>query len=557
MEMSISSGFRFLKIQQSSSLAKQTFVLLMRMFFLIFLFVVVIFGWILYMPGRVPKKNVELLSNHLRVNLSEGDPASLHPHRSVDVRGRMIGKALFEGLTRLNANGEAELAAANKVDIDPSYMHFRFSIRPHYWTNGQTVTAYDFEKAWKTALHPDTRCSRADLFYIIKNAKKAKCGEVSLDDIGVKALDATTLIVELQQPAPYFLALISHSIFSPICDEEGEPTIFNGPFILGNWKHRSMFELERNSKYWDAENVKLHKVSISMIADPNTEFSLFEKGEYDVMGDTFDSIPEDLLSTAKKDPRFQTEVISRIYWLYLNTEAPPFHSTWIRKAFAYAINRQNLIKNFLTTDIPCTTILPKTLSLIDETLGIDENHEKAVQFFEQGLQELGLTRKTFPKVTISYCTYGSQKSLTQILQENLRETLGIDVEIQAFEWNVLLDHLIHGQFQIASCTRNAMYEDPFYFLDIFKEKNCSYNFSRWENKIYQQLLAQASTTFDMKERGGYLREAEKLLLDEMPVIPIYMDTCKFLLNDKLRGYAINRSGYVDFKGLSLAEVSAK
>jgi oligopeptide transport system substrate-binding protein len=522
----------------------------MRAFLFFLSLAVAVFGLVLFISNRTAKTGMEVMSNHLRVNLNEGDPPSLHPHRSVDLRGRMIGKALFEGLTRLNSRGEAELAAADKVDIDPSYMQFRFSIRPHRWTNGEEVTAYHFEKAWKLALHPHTRCARADLFYIIKNAKQAKCGEVPLDAVGIKALNATTLLIELQQPAPYFLALITHPIFSPVYDEGEEPTIFNGPFILGKWKHGSLFELERNMRYWDVENVKLQKVSISMIADTHTEYFLYEKGEYDVMGDCFDSIPMDLLPAAKNDKQFQTETISRVYWLYLNTETPPFHSAAIRKAFAYAINRGSLIKNFLTSDIACNTILPKTLTLLDEASVIEENQGKAIQFFEQGLQELGLTRETFPKITISYCTYGSQKSLTQILQENLRETLGIDVQIQAFEWNILSDHLIHGQFQIASCTRNAMYEDPFYFLEIFKEKSCSYNFSRWENKAYQQLLSNASSTVDMEKRNEYLREAERLLLNEMPVIPIYMDTCKFLLNEKLKGYAINRSGYVDFKGLS-------
>jgi oligopeptide transport system substrate-binding protein len=522
----------------------------MKMFFCFSGLFAVVLSLILFRSNTQSIKNIEVMPNHLRVNLSEGDPPSLHPHRSVDLRGRMIGKALFEGLTRLSSSGEVEFAAANKVDIDPSYTHFRFSIRPHCWTNRQPVTAFHFEKAWKKALHPSTRCARADLFYVIKNAKKAKCGEVALDAVGVKALDADTLLVELQQPAPYFLQLISHPIFSPIFDEEDEPIVFNGPFILGTWKHGSLFELDCNPSYWDAENVKLQKVSISMISDPHTEYYLFEKGEYDVMGDTFDSIPADLLPAAKKDVRFQTEVISRIYWLYINTEAFPFQCSSIRKAFAYAFNRKNLVQNFLTTDIACTTILPKTLTLLDERLAIDENRQKAIQFFEQGLQELNLTRETFPKITISYCTYGSQKSLTQILQENLRETLGIDVHIQAFEWNILADHLIHGQFQIASSARNAMYEDPFYFLDIFNEKTSSYNFSRWENKAYQQLLSQASSATDMKERNERLREAEKLLLNEMPVIPIYMETCKFLLNEKLKGYAINRSGYVDFKYLS-------
>ena len=527
----------------------------MRKFFLLLALVVAVFSVVLFVTNRSSETNMDSRLNHLRVNTSEGDPPSLHPHLSVDVRGRMIGKALFEGLTRLDSDGKTILAAANKIDTDPSYMRFQFSIRPHIWSNGQPVTAYHFEKAWKTALQPDMRCARADLFYIIKNAKKAKCGQVSLDEVGVKALDETTLIVELEHPAPYFLSLISHPIFSPIYDEKGEPTVFNGPFILGTWKHGSLFELERNSVYWDVDHVKLQKVSISMIADPHTEFFLFEKGEYDVMGDCFDSIPKDLLTAAKEDPRFQTQIISRIYWLYVNTETPPFNSAAIRKAFAYAIDRKNLVQNFLTDDIACTTILPKTLTLLGEDSSIDDgNKEKAIQFFEQGLQELNLTRETFPKITISYCTYGSEKSFTQILQETLKKTLGIDVEIQAFEWNILSDHLIHGQFQLASTPRHSMYEDPLYFLDIFRERSCSYNFSRWENKAYQELLSIASSTTDMKKRTDALRAAEKLLIDQMPVIPIYMETCKFLVNENLKGYSITRSGDVDFKSLSFLEI---
>jgi oligopeptide transport system substrate-binding protein len=495
------------------------------------------------------KKIAPSVSGHLRINLADGDPASLHPHRSVDIRGRTISKALFEGLTRLKSN-KVLLAAADKVEIDPSYTHFLFSIRPHCWTNGQKVTAYHFEKAWKRALHPDARCSRADLFYIIKNARRAKCNEVPLEAVGVKALDETTLTVELEHPAPYFLELISHPIFSPVYGEDEEPTIFNGPFVLGNCKHGSLFELDRNCQYWDAENIGLQKVSISMITDPHTEFFLFEKGEYDVIGDAFDSIPDDLLVAAKKDPRFHTETISRIYWLYINTETPPFQSAWIRKAFAYAIDRKNLIQNFLINDIPSVTLLPKALTLLDERSCIEDgNTEKAIYCFEQGLKELGLTRETFPPITISYCTYGSQKALTQIFQEYLGKILGIDVQIQAFEWNILSNNLVHGQFQIASCIRNAMYNDPSYFLEIFKDKNGSYNFSRWENQTYQQLLAQANSAEDMKEREHYLRLAEKLLIEEMPAIPIYTETCKYLLNEKLKGYSITPSGYVDFKNL--------
>jgi oligopeptide transport system substrate-binding protein len=522
----------------------------MKLSFVIFSVIAVAVGAYLFLANRYPKDAInKTASRCLRVNFSEGDPTSLHPHRSIDIRGRMVGKSLFEGLTRLNNEGKAELAAADKVDVEPSYMRYTFSIRPHSWTNGQRVTAYDFEKGWKLALHPDTRCGRADLFYIVKNARKAKCNEVPIDEVGIKALDAKTLVVELEHPAPYFLDLITHPIFCPVYDEEKEPNVFNGPFIIGDWKRASTLELVRNPQYWDAENVKLEKIHVSMISDPRTEFHLFEKGEFDVMGDSFNPIPTDLLASASQSARFHTQITSRVYWLYLNTTISPFHSALIRKGLAYAIDRKDLIQYFFA-DIPCTTILPKTLTLLDETSSIDDgNTEKAIRFFEEGLKELHLTRETFPPITINYCTHGNHKALAEIIQERLRKVLGIQVKIQALEWNVLSSNLNCGQYELATSFRNAMYEDPLYFLDIFKEKNDSYNYSRWENKTYQQLLTLATTTFDMKEREDYLRAAEKFLLDEMPVIPIHTETCKFLVDEKLKGYTINRSGYVDFKPL--------
>ena len=147
----------------------------------------------------------EKFSQHLRVNLSEGDPTSLHPHLAADIRSRILGKALFEGLTRLTPKGKGELAAAEKVDVNDSFTRYVFSIRPHEWSNGEPVTAYQFEKSWKQAIHPDSICARGDLFYIIKNAKKAKRNELSLENVGIQALDEKTLVVELEHPAPYFL----------------------------------------------------------------------------------------------------------------------------------------------------------------------------------------------------------------------------------------------------------------------------------------------------------------------------------------------------------------
>jgi oligopeptide transport system substrate-binding protein len=491
--------------------------------------------------------NQETFAHHLRVNISDGDPPSLHPHLRADIRSRILGKALFEGLTRLKEDGKAELAGAERVEISPSGTRYLFSIRPQHWSDGEPLTAAHFERAWKRAIHPEGLCVRSDLFYIVKNAKRAKLGEVSMDEVGIQALDEKTLVIDLEYPAPYFLDLIAHHLFSPLADDEKEPTHFNGPFIVKNWRHDSVLELEKNPLYWDVEHVKLNQVTLSMVQDPYAQYTLFERGELDAIGDPFDTLPVDFLSSAIQDPRFQVQEISRIFWLYLNTEFFPFQSAKIRRAFSGALDREYLTEHFLIKDRPCHTILPPTLTLINREKDEKDLSSEALRLFEEGLEELGLTRETFPPLTLSYCAYGSQKSLSEVLQERWQKVLGIPISIEAKEWTILSNNLAHGNFQLASCGRGAVYEDPFYFLDIFREKNFSYNFSKWENGRYQELLMHALSTADRVERENYLREAEELLLKEMPVIPIYVDTCKYMTQKRLKGYAVNNSGYIDFK----------
>jgi oligopeptide transport system substrate-binding protein len=486
---------------------------------------------------------------HLRVNLLEGDPPSLHPHLGADIRGRILGKSLFEGLTRLGDEGQGELAAAEKVELDPSCTRYTFHIRSHLWSNDQPVTAHHFEQAWKKAIHPDSICARADLFYTIKNARKVKCRELPLEEAGIKALDDKTFIVELENPAPYFLQLISHPLFSPLFNDDPEPTVFNGPFKISKWERGNVLELDKNLSYWDRQSVQLEKVSIFMVPDIHTEFALFEKQDLDIVGDCFDAFSLDVLLRAMDKPNFRTQEISRVFWLYINTTQFPFQSEKIRQAFAYALDRDFLTRNFLLGDIPCGTILPRTLTLL-EGESMDKNSAQALQLFEEGMQESGLTRETFPAITLSYCTYGSQKGLSELIQESLQKVLGIQVNIQNYEWNMLQENMVRGEFQLASCLRHAVYEDPLYFLDIFKSKGNSYNYARWENETYKSLLNLASATTDPSERKNYLSQAERLLTQAMPVIPIYTETCKYVTQDNIVGYHINRSGYTDFKSIA-------
>ncbi len=177
------------------------------------------------------------MKDALKIDFQEGDLTSLHPHELIIyLRGISIGKTLFEGLTRMDEQGKAQLAGAQSVDISRNGLFYIFKLRENHWSDGTPVTAIQYESAWKEALSPVSFCKRAELLYMVKNAAEAKRGEVPLDAIGIKALDDQTLFIELARPSPHFLELLAQPICAPL-KNPSEKTIshFNGPFLLDKW----------------------------------------------------------------------------------------------------------------------------------------------------------------------------------------------------------------------------------------------------------------------------------------------------------------------------------
>jgi oligopeptide transport system substrate-binding protein len=506
----------------------------------------VIIGTAFYsLAGR---EQVVLTSSRLQLNFQEGDPLSLNPHFGIDLRCRAIERLLFEGLTRVDSEGVCQLAAAEQVVLSPDQTTYTFTLRPHLWSNGDKVTAHQFVASWKEALKPDSLCARSDLFYIIKNARGAKLGTMALDDVGVMALDEQTLIVTLEHPAPYFLDLLTHPIFSPLYSFENEPTVFNGPFNIEVWKRDVDLKLIANSKYWDREHVGTQSIQFSFVKDPMTVLSLFEKGEIDFIGDPMTTLPLDALSSSSFQERLSYQDVARTYWIYVNTEKFPYNSSKIRRAFAYALDRKMLTDHIFQGCLPHKSPVPRNLSLLnDEETYADADTLSACQLFEEGLLELGLTRQTLPQVTLSYSTISGQKTLAEAIQQRWKEVFGIDVAIEGSEWSVLASYFNNGQFQMGGVLRSAVYNDPLYHLEIFKNKEFPYNASFWENEKYQEWLNLASSASDSLTRLDYLRNAERILVEEMPVIPIFVDTYKFMVNRNLKGFIIDKSGCIDFK----------
>lgn len=480
------------------------------------------------------------------MNLQEGDPPSLNPYVGVDLRSRCLYLALYEPLMRIEGGSALKLAAAESVDIDPTQTIYTFHIRPHKWSNGESVTSYDFEKAWKYALHPCSFCVRADLFYPIKNAEKAKKGELSLDAVKISTPDEKTLIVELEHPTPYFLGLTATSFFCPLYRPTiEEPTCFNGPFTLGEWVHDQKLVFRQNPHYWDASSIQVQEICFTMVRDPMTALAMYEKGDLDLVGDPFSSLPFDVIPTLEKAGRLKNRLISRIFYLLLQADVFPLNNKLLRKSLALSIDRDQLTEHLFFGEMPALSLLPKTLALVDEN-EFEQNPKEAVVLFEKALEELQLTRETFPKIILSYAELSGQKKLMEFVQEQWKRKLGIEVELVCSEWNIHITNLRRRNYQIGTLHLTTLYQDPMFYFELFRDKKALCNYSGWENENFRLLLEQSEETVDPECRLQCLREAERFLFEEMPVIPLFTQNLQYLMQDRVN-LDISDSGIYDFK----------
>lgn len=487
----------------------------------------------------------------LKINI-QGDPASLNPHLGIDLNCGSLQKAIFEGLYRFSPQGKSEPALAKETILSESQTTYTFKLRQAYWSNDQEIRAIDFERAWKKAIAKDSNCLHADLFYPIKNAKKIKKGELPLENFGVKALDDKTLVVELEHPTPYFLESLAHPLYSPLYDDDEEPKIFNGPFLVSSWKHGKNLILKRNPTYWDVEHVKLASISISLVNDPNTALLMFEKGELDWAGCPFTILPPESLIQFEKENKLISQPVTGVFWLCCNTEKFPLNSCNIRKALALSLNRNEIANHVAFGQTPLFSLVPlNMLVLNDQELSQDSDYQSAKSFFLEGLKELGLEETNFPKLTVSHSDIPGQKKLAEVVADEWKKNLGIEVELAGQQWNTFVSDLSSGHYQIGGCVWHSVYNDPIYYLEFFKEKDHPYNSSHWENSDYKNLLEEADRQIDPLLRKEILKKAELILLEEMPVIPLYISHHKYLLRDTVEGVYVSPMGFVDFKWSSI------
>lgn len=484
----------------------------------------------------------------LRINYVDGDPLSLNPQIGLDLRCRSIQKALFEGLTRIAPSGIAELAAAQSVTVSPDGKTYIFTLKKLQWSNGEDVTAFQFERSWKKAVRSPS-CLRPDFFYILQNARKAHYKQAGIDDIGVKALDAQTLQVTLEHPAPYLLEMLAHPLFFPLYEESGEPYVFCGPFTLHSWQRHQSIILIKNPYYWDFENVKLEGIEISIIRDPYLAFEKYEQGELDWIGGPFSLLPPEIAEGIKD--RLRSVDTPAVAWLYCNLAHPLFSSCKVRRALAIALDRDVLCQKALLQPTPLKTHLPKEISLLEpDEIYPAPNKELAIALFEEGLRETGCSRNTLLDLRLLHSHIPGQKELAAEVQRQWQEVFGIQIRRVEETWNTFSHQLDNRLIHFGSCYRHPFYKHPMYFFQIFYETTNIHNAFGWHSEKFNYWIDQARA---FPQETSHLKHAELELLEQMPVIPIHGVTYHYLARSDVQGIYFCQSGDVDFRWIYFQE----
>lgn len=486
------------------------------------------------------------------------EPLTLDARKSGDLSSATVLHLLFNGLTELEPNGDVKLALAKSYELSKDKKTYTFHLRDAQWSDNTKITAYDFEYSWKKIIDPSFPALCPQLLYPIKNgeaiAKRIKPPET----LGCFAKDANTFVVELENPTPYFLALISFCIFYPIPAhiEQTNPNwsietrkqfVSSGPFLLEKWSHNNEIILKKNPHFWNKNSIHLNSIQISIVSDENTMLQMYEQGAIDWMGSSLAPIPLDSIPTLMKGGEFKLIPISGSAFCAFNIERLPFNNKNIRRAFSLAIDRKELIKTInQTNDIIASRCLPPILMKNKNRQIVEDNNQQlAKELFLKGLKELNIDKNNL-KLTFSYSAHILHKKLAEVLQERWQKVLDVKINMEQMEEKVIIDRFHKHDFHFGLRYWIAQYYDPMNILERFKYKTQSKNYPQWENENYIKLLEQSAMGFDFSQREKILEKAEDLLMEEMPITPIYHFNYAILCKPYVKNITIGPIGNLNF-----------
>jgi oligopeptide transport system substrate-binding protein len=496
------------------------------------------------------------------------EPQELDPHIVTGIPEHHIIVGLLEGLVLKDPQTlEPTPGMAESWDISDDGKTYTFHIRSDArWSNGDPVTSEDFVWSWWRALQPALGNLYAYMYYPINNAEAYATGK--LDDfsqVGVKALDAQTLEITLANPTPYFLQLLDHYSMFPVhratiekfggAAERGTRWtragnfVGNGPFILKQWDLNRLVMIEKSPTYYDADKVRLNAIRFYPTENVSTEERMFRAGQLHVTG----SLPADKIAVYKETNPQALRISPYLgtYFYRINTTVEHLADKRIRRALAMAINRQQIIDTVTKGgQTPAFTFTPPN------TLGYtaEDGFAEDIAAAKALLAEAGYANgEGFPPTELLYNTSEGHRKLAVAIQQMWKKNLNIDITLNNQDWKVYLDSEASGNFQISRAGWIGDYVDPNTFLDMWL-KDGGNNRTGWHNNEYDQLISEAAPAAKQRaQRYAHFRRAEAILMDAMPIIPIYTYNSTHLVHTHVKGMPSNILDYPLYKQIYLSE----
>ena len=475
------------------------------------------------------------------------EPGTLDPHRAEGVPASNVLRDLFEGLVMEDPSGAYISGAAESWSLSEDAKTYVFKMRENgKWSNGDVVTAEDFVYGLRRSVDPATLSNYSSMLYPIKNARDIVLGKRSSETLGVRANGPTTLIIELEEPTPYFLSLLTHSTtyatHRPSVEKFGARftrpgnLVGNGAFKLEEWRVQSHIKLVRNTEYWDNKNTTLEEVYYYPIDDVNSSFKRYRAQELDftetVLAEQLPWIRQCLPGDLKISPYFGS------YYYGFNNTQPPFkNKPKLRTALSMAVDR-NVITDIIlgAGQIPAYSLVPsvKTFKAVPANWS-QWTQEQRNQEAQRLYSEAGFSKEKPLEVEILYNTSDNHKRIALAIAAMWKQTLGVKTTLRNQEWKVFLEtrRLKQGT-QVYRAGWIGDYDDPYTFSQLLHSEN-EMNHPGYSSEEYDELINLAATTNAGESRLDILRQAEKAMLEDMPIIPIYFYVSQHLIKPWVSG----------------------
>ena len=475
------------------------------------------------------------------------EPGTLDPHRAEGVPASNVLRDLFEGLVMEDPSGAYISGAAESWSLSEDAKTYVFKMRENgKWSNGDVVTAEDFVYGLRRSVDPATLSNYSSMLYPIKNARDIVLGKRSSETLGVRANGPTTLIIELEEPTPYFLSLLTHSTtyatHRPSVEKFGARftrpgnLVGNGAFKLEEWRVQSHIKLVRNTEYWDNKNTTLEEVYYYPIDDVNSSFKRYRAQELDftetVLAEQLPWIRQCLPGDLKISPYFGS------YYYGFNNTQPPFkNKPKLRTALSMAVDR-NVITDIIlgAGQIPAYSLVPsvKTFKAVPANWS-RWTQEQRNQEAQRLYSEAGFSKEKPLEVEILYNTSDNHKRIALAIAAMWKQTLGVKTTLRNQEWKVFLEtrRLKQGT-QVYRAGWIGDYDDPYTFSQLLHSEN-EMNHPGYSSEEYDELINLAATKNAGESRLDVLRQAEKAMLEDMPIIPIYFYVSQHLIKPRVSG----------------------